>query len=234
MTKLISRTRPREVTDLVDMPTLLRELGFDVNERTHRAPCILHSGSNPTAFSWTDDGRWHCFSCELGGDKIALVRAVRQCSFREAMEFLATMAGAEYRPSRISAHEIERARMMRAQAESNARALASLEVSAWRDAQNNLHSLLALRRNAAAILLEIESGAPVRFPSEPEFAWEALKMAASEFARVDTAYCIVSFAAPSKRYAFVLHPDRREEMIDAALERGYVTDEKSYKFEVAI
>jgi CHC2-type zinc finger protein len=230
---LISRSQPQEIADLVDMATLLRGLGFDVNERTHRAPCILHRGSNPTAFSWKADGRWHCFSCDLGGDKIALVRAVRQCSFREAMEFLAAMAGAEYRPNRISAHEIERARIMPTQAESNARALASLEVSAWRDAQNNLHSLLALRRNAAARLLEIEHGAPLRFPDEVEFAWTALQIVADQFARADAAYCIVSFAAPPERYAFVLHPERREEMIDTALVRGYVADEKGYRFEVA-
>jgi hypothetical protein len=234
MPTLINRTQPSEIADLVDMATLLRTLGFETNERTHRAPCLLHSGSNPSAFSWRDDGRWHCFSCEHGGDKIALILAVRQCSFREAMDFLAAMAGVEYRASRISTHEIERARLASAKAESNARALAELERAAWRESQENLNSLLALRRNAAARLQAINGGAPLRFPNEAEFAWTALQIAADGFARADAAYCIVSFAASAERYAFILHPERREEMIDAALERGYVSDDKGYRFEIAI
>ena len=81
-------TETRQIAALVAMPRLLAELGFAVNERTRRAPCLLHSGSNPTAFAWREDGRWHCFSCGEGGDRIALVRAARRCSFREAVEFL--------------------------------------------------------------------------------------------------------------------------------------------------
>jgi len=63
------------------MPRLLGELGIEANKRTHRGPCPIHGGSNPTAFSWTDAGLWKCHSCGAGGDKIALVRAVRQFPF---------------------------------------------------------------------------------------------------------------------------------------------------------
>jgi hypothetical protein len=234
MQTLTSGTQPQEISDLVGMLALLLALGFEANERTHRAPCILHSGSNPTAFSWRDDGRWHCFSCGLGGDKIALVRTVRRCTFREAIDFLATLSGIEYQPSRISAREIERTKSARAQAENNARALVDAEFSVWREARDHLHSLLALRRNAAARILAIEAGALLRFPGELEFAWSGLKIAADGMARADAAYCIASFAAPTERYAFVLHPERRKELIENALERGYVADEKGYRFEVAI
>src|SRR5579872_2375840 len=86
----------REIAALVAMPRLLTALGFAVGERTHRCSCILHGGSNPTAFAWTDAGLWKCHSCGAGGDKIALVRAVRQCRFREAVEVLAALAGVEY------------------------------------------------------------------------------------------------------------------------------------------
>jgi hypothetical protein len=229
-----AKSSPCDVAGLVEMPVLLRALGFDLNQRTRRAPCILHTGSNPTAFSWTDDGRWHCFSCERGGDKIALVRAVRSCSFPEAVDFLASLAGVEYSPSPVSAHEFERARVARVQARRNARTLVDAEFSVWRDARDNLLSLVALRRNAGARLLAIAGGATPRFPGEAEIAWEVLKIVADGMARADTAYCLVSFAAPIERYAFILHPERREEMIEAALERGYVADEKGYRFEVAI
>src|SRR5712691_2912375 len=92
----------REIAVLVPTAQLLAALGFDVNERTRRCACILHGGANPTAFSWREDGRWHCFSCGRGGDRIALVRAVCGCSFREAVTFLAQLAGVEYRVQKLS------------------------------------------------------------------------------------------------------------------------------------
>ncbi len=107
----------RVVAALVPMPRLLAELGFTVNERTHRAPCVLHGGSNPTAFSWTDAGLWKCHSCGAGGDKITLICQMRQCSFREAVGFLRQLGGVEYRPGPVSRGEIERAKQTRARAE---------------------------------------------------------------------------------------------------------------------
>jgi hypothetical protein len=108
---------PRQIAGLVSMARLLEALGFSVNERTRRAPCRLHSGSDPTAFSWREDGRWHCHSCGAGGDRIALVRATHRCSFRETVEFLAALAGVEFRPKRVSRREIAERRRQREQAE---------------------------------------------------------------------------------------------------------------------
>jgi hypothetical protein len=108
---------PRQIAQLVPMARLLETLGFAVNERTQRAPCRLHCGSNPTAFSWLEDGRWHCHSCGAGGDRLALVRAARRCSFREAVEFLAVLAGVKYRAHRVSKEEIVRTRQRRQRAE---------------------------------------------------------------------------------------------------------------------
>ncbi len=107
----------RQIAGLVAMPRLLTALGFEVNERTRRARCLLHGGSNPSAFSWTDDGRWFCFSCGRGGDRISLAREARQCGFREAMEFLAGLAGVGYRGRRVSPREIKQMRARRQRAE---------------------------------------------------------------------------------------------------------------------
>lgn len=109
-----------EVAGLVRMPELLSALGFGVNTRTRRAPCILHGGSNASSFSWRDDGLWHCHSCGEGGGKITLVRAVRRCGFREAVEFLAALAGVEYRARHVSPQEIARLRARRERAEAAA------------------------------------------------------------------------------------------------------------------
>jgi hypothetical protein len=45
---------------------------------------------------------------------------VRQCSFRGAVEFLAALAGVEYRPDKLSAAEIQRAQQTRERAEREA------------------------------------------------------------------------------------------------------------------
>jgi len=107
---VITNEHAREVAALVQMPRLLESLGFRVDARSHRAVCILHGGSNRSAFSWRDDGVWHCFSCGRGGDRIALVREARGCGFREAVEFLAQLAGVTSLPHCVSRGEVARAR----------------------------------------------------------------------------------------------------------------------------
>jgi len=110
----------KKVAALLPMSRLLDALGFDVNERTRRAPCVLHGGSNRSAFSWTEAGLWKCHSCGQGGDKLALVQAVRQCAFRDAVELLAALVGVDYHPAKRSRAEVERARDRRERAEREA------------------------------------------------------------------------------------------------------------------
>ena len=111
---------PREISALVPVTVLLRALGFELNGRARRCVCILHGGSNPSSFSWRDDGRWHCFSCGRGGDRIALVRAARSCGFRQAVEYLAQLAGISYSPERRSLSEVAQLRARRQRAEAAA------------------------------------------------------------------------------------------------------------------
>ncbi len=111
---------PREISALVPMTTLLRALGFESNGRARRCACIVHGGSNPTAFSWREDGRWHCFSCGRGGDRIALVLAARGCGFLQAVEYLAQLAGVSHSPERRSPSEVAQLRARRQRAEAAA------------------------------------------------------------------------------------------------------------------
>lgn len=106
----------RQVAELVPMAELLRALGFAVSERTHRAPCVLHEGANPSAFSWREDGLWRCHACGRGGDRIALVREARSCSFGEAVSLLAQLAGVSDSPERRSPEEVARAGQRRERA----------------------------------------------------------------------------------------------------------------------
>lgn len=102
---LLSDEAKQLLREATDVESLLRTLGFRISRATGsevRAPCILHGGDNPTAFSVRlDTKRWRCFTkkCEVDSsgrsdnDLIALVRRVRDCSFVEAVQFLAETAG---------------------------------------------------------------------------------------------------------------------------------------------
>lgn len=93
------------IRDATDVESLLRTLGFNISRTTGsevRAPCILHGGDNPTAFSVRlDTKKWRCFTkkCELDGsgrsdnDLIALVRRITGRNFVDAVQFLAEAAG---------------------------------------------------------------------------------------------------------------------------------------------
>lgn len=224
----------REISALVAMPRLLAALGFAVNERTRRGPCLLHSGSNPTAFSWRDDGRWHCFSCGASGDRIALVQATQQCGFREAVEFLAALAGVEFKPGIASREAIEHQKLIREREAADADALLGLEFSAWRQARDEVLRLEATRRNAGKRLDAIYRGALERWPGEAEFAWQTLAEVYRQMARPAAVYNAISFAAAGDRFAFAMDRQAREQLTDETLERGWVADSKGYRFEVQL
>ncbi len=223
---------PREIAALLPMPELLVALGFVVNERTHRAPCWLHAGQNPTAFSWRDDGRWHCFSCGLGGGKIGLVRAAKNCGFREAVKFLAALAGVQ--PGRVSGQQIPREKRERAALENDARTLLTIEKRAWREAQDVVLSLEKIRRDAGRRLKEILRGSPERWSAEAERCWAALAEVAGQMPRAAAAYALTSFAPRAERLRFARDATARQEMIAAALDAGFINTDSGYRIEIVL
>jgi hypothetical protein len=197
---------PREIAVLVPMAELLRTLGFATNERTHRCVCILHGGSNPSAFAWRDDGRWHCFSCGASGDRFTLVRTLRQCSFREAVAFLAQLAGVEHHQVKLSSAEVERVRNTRKRAER----------AAWRIRDEILQLRIyycdALHRSER--LWQRIGGGFVRVSGEAELntAWERLARLAPVAAFFLAAYNFLNRAdaAALARFALASTIERRK------------------------
>lgn len=53
-----------------------------------RCACPIHSGHDKNMKLWKDESRFYCHVCHAAGDGIALVQAVNQCSFWEAVEWL--------------------------------------------------------------------------------------------------------------------------------------------------
>lgn len=221
-----SLVNARDVVASVSMPEILRALNIVCNERTRRAPCVIHSGSNPSAFAWRDSGLWHCHSCGRGGDKIALVRVVRGCSFRESLDFLASLAGVEYSPSRDSvqgtkamrAALLRSAQMLREEAQREAKRLVEAEHVAWREARDSCYEFDWIRGAAIARLEAIRAGGQERFLGERQLAEIALRDA--DWA--DASYTVISFARLRDRFRYLRGGSEREAVVREALERGGV------------
>jgi CHC2 zinc finger len=193
---------PREIAELVPMTVLLADLGFTVNGRTRRSPCLVHGGSNPTAFAWSEAGLWKCHSCGAGGDKIALVRAAKQCRFSEAIEFLAAIAGVEFRANRVSRSEIEQLQSDRTSLQKDVFAALAVDTSSWREARDAVLQLEAIRRNAGRRLKEIFMGSPESWRGETEWCWTALAEVSRKMPGAAAAYAIASFGKFQDAYAF--------------------------------
>lgn len=84
----------------VPFPVVATALGIDVNQYRRSkdefvGACPIHqSKTNKNCFRYHDDGRYNCFSqCCKGKGALDFTRAVRQCSFTEAVAFLEPLIG---------------------------------------------------------------------------------------------------------------------------------------------
>ena len=225
-----------DIAALVPMPHLLSTLGIHVNARTRRAQCVLHNGSNPTAFSWTDDGRWHCFRCGRGGDKFTLVQEVRKCGFLDALRYLAAMAGVDW--ANLNTSEMRRqlaeARTKGKRVKAARQKLQRLEQDLLVAARDELLSLHKLRRDAGARLAALRRGARPRFADEEAVAWDALALVAEQELGVAAKYSLLAFGTEADRACFALQPGERDQMVDETLERGLVQGDTGAVMEVSI
>jgi hypothetical protein len=223
--------KARDVVDLVPMALLLDSLGFVINERLRRCACFLHGGANPNAFAWTDAGLWRCFSCGRGGNRIALVRAARNCSYQSAIAFLATLAGVSLTksPEQLPGYVERQAAEIR---QREAMALLEIERGCETDAREHLHGLQSLQRTIDIRLRELWLGAPQRWDGEMELAWEVAAFLPGALRRADVAFCLSALATPEMRARFAVFPHQRSSMITSALELGFVANGRGYRFEV--
>ena len=121
------------------------------------------------------------------------MREVRHCSFREAVEFLAALAGVEYRPRLVLRGTLERQKRHRERETAEADALLALEFVAWCEARALVLQLEAIRRNAGKRLQAIHRGEQERWTGETDLAWEALAEVYRQLPRAVAAYNAISF-----------------------------------------
>lgn len=222
---------PRQIAELVPMPELLREFGTEGNERTGRARCPIHGGPNPTAFKWTQDGRWYCYRCGVGGDRIDLVRRVRGCGFREAVDFLAALAGVTTSPA--SQEEIQRLKTERQRLDTAASWLETAEREDRLSARMAIHLLEWLERYASDKLAALTRDCEPP-PAEVESAWDDLALPHKELRWWVAAYYLAAFGSQRSRLRFMLHPEQQLEIVEEVLLAGGVTCEDGSFFEVPL
>ena len=83
----------KRLKSLISLDHILCAYGLTsrLRRRDHRlfGPCPLHNGDNPTAFrADLQRGIWHCFTSCGGGDAVALIRKIENCSYRDAARLL--------------------------------------------------------------------------------------------------------------------------------------------------
>ncbi len=224
----------QDIAALVSMPRLLRELGFRVNERSHRCNCLLHGGKNAQAFSWREDGRWFCFSCCCGGDKFTLIEETRQCDFKTALAFLAALAGVSLTDDPKLRADLARARHERRQREFEQARLRAAERRTFLAVRNNVLGLEQLRRNASRRLTDLAGLGLEKFPGEEEAAWAALALVADQIPRAAAAFTVIGFADQETRFRFALNVEQRAAMVDTCLELGGVYTDKGHFLAVVL
>lgn len=196
--------------------------------------CPFHSEKTPSFVVNPAKQVFFCHGCHAGGDVFHFVGMRLHLSFREAAEYLAERAGIAAFDQSSTSEELRRAKAAGENEKRAAEALADAEFRAWLEAQTAVRRLEVVRRNAAKRLAAIHCGERERFAGETETAWLTLTDVYTRTPDAAATYYLVSFAAPPERFSFVLNAERRGEMVEAALERGYVTDGKGQRFEIAL
>jgi hypothetical protein len=225
---------PHEIADFLSMPTLLRHLGFDVNERTHRTRCLICGGHNRTTFSWRGDGRWHCFRCGAGGDKYALVQAVCRCGFVEALRTIAQLAGLDLSAYPVDSHALAREKRKRRRVDEAAEKYLLLEYQARADYGAWLCTLERLRDVVGEDLAHLQEGSPARQDERAERMWEALAVVSQDLPEALAGYYLLAFASEDERQRFVLFPDDRGVLTGQTLTRGGFRDDEGRFVEVLL
>jgi DNA primase len=86
---------PRGVAAFVPWSLVLEEVHVNPG-RKGRTSCVIHRGSNRTAFSFSEiTGYGHCFNCGWSGDKLALLQSALNIDFKTALARLAVLAGVQ-------------------------------------------------------------------------------------------------------------------------------------------
>src|SRR5207248_733952 len=145
---------------------------------------------------------WYCFHEGIGGDRIALVQAVRKRGFRDALRFIANLAGVPFHASRAAVQAaLKTQRDMECW---KAKAIDSLrrERELRLTLAEEVRSLERIRDGAGERFRQLRHGAPERWGDETETAWCALDMVAKRLPVTLAGYHLLTFGSEEVRFRF--------------------------------
>jgi hypothetical protein len=214
------------------MRQTLKVLGVRVRN-AKRADCPLCRGNSIATLSFTER-LWHCHRCGEGGDVFSLVRAVNRCDFPEALRFVAKLAGICVEDHRTVdfQRKLYARKMYRDRLEDGARKLSALEHSLLIRSRDLIHETERSTQKVGERLAALLRGEPEWFPGEQERRWQSLQAAAFLLRTEIPIYTLLSFGAPDERARFVLHPERRDQIVADVKWNGFVRTADGKKVEV--
>lgn len=201
----------RDLARMVSIPQVLRHLGWRIRHRK-RADCGLCRGNSTGTVAFTER-LWKCHRCNEGGDVFKLIMAVNRCGFRDALAYVAGLAGVLVENARrddwrrnIAEHQRKMEHIGRA-----AQKLGTLERALRLECRDRIH--------------ECDRVLAIPGPWR-EAQWQRAQAACLFRDECLLAYTVLCFAAVAERARYILYPDRRLGIIAAARYAGGVRSDE--------
>lgn len=197
-----------------------------------RADCPHCKGSSIATLGF-NDRVGHCFRCGWKGDAFALVMAMSKCSFPEALQEVARMAGMTGGADAITAGELRRRRQERDRVQGAAEKLVRAE-DRLRQRYARYNRTIHYARRLAGVRLRAVCcrGQAERFTGEATVCEQLLATVPMLERRVIAAFAILAYGSARQRAEFILRPDTRAAAVAEVLQSGTVVDGDSRPVEV--
>lgn len=191
--------------------------------RVYVGSCPWHSGKSGRSFVVSrEHGTFRCWAGCAHGDAVEFIRRYFGLSFPDAIRYLAKKTGIDI--SRAPSPEmVHRVSEQQVQVEKERQFRADIKAELIRLGKE-LGDARRLHRWAGERLKEIEGGAPIRFETEREMAWDAMGLAVEELRDAGVGYMVVGFGTDAEKKSWLEHPEQRDSIIATAVARGFVQD----------
>ena len=227
--KTTSTLDAQQVRRMVSVRQVLAAVGAKITS-DKRAACPLCRGSARLTLAYTDSV-WYCHRCGKGGDVFRLVEEVEGSGFREALTFVAGLAGisAGESQSESSRRNMRERIAERARAQRAAETLAAAERPLRIQYRNEIHKLDEVERLTSRRL----ENALQRSPA-PEQLWRQLQASVELRWAVVAGYSVLAFGSIEERARFVTRPWERHAIIKQVLQSGSIRMDNGKPMEICL
>ena len=205
-TSTLLRIKAIPLVDVIELYIPLRRIG-----RRFVTRCPFHEERHASFSVDPAKQLFYCFGCNVGGDALLFVQRIEQCDFRQAINILATRFDIDVAPGVVDHSQLA----LRAE---------------LREVDERIEAILSreqiLAANWLVRLRQIDRACDLE--SMPMWIYD-------EFRRADAVYTLLTLGEEARALDFLCaSPQMRNEMIDEIFERGYVMDDRRYRWEISL